>query len=920
MPKIFLFLLFSWGLQAQVSSPDYFPNGDQSLTLIFDLKLAKDPRANGLLGKTSDVYLWSGAASKNDGNGFEFQPIGQLNFNAIFEPGKMIPLGNDQWSIKLIPRTYYNVPVNTKIVKLGLLLKSGDGKFQTEDLFFNLYLGSYNLKWLSPKTKFTLSESGKSIGLRAKFSATSSYTLTSNQLTISTESNTDSLNFNYPLGPEKGKLYSLILASKSGSFSIQDTLIIFTKPEPQIQEIPFGIHDGINDINGHIILCFYAPLSSFVYVIGEFSNWEIQSKYVMKKAPDGIRNWIDLGIFPAGKEIGYQFMVDGQLVVADPLTEKILDSKNDPNINSNTYPNLKSYPKNASGIVSVFQPSAPEYDWKSKSFNRPTPENLHIYELLIRDFSSDRKYKSVADSIPYLKNLGINAIELMPVQEFTGNDSWGYNPTFYLAADKAYGTKDELKYLIDQCHQNGIAVILDLVLNQADSENPYVKMYWDGTKPSAINPFFNSTAPHPYSVFFDFNHESLHTQWLVDIICKFWIQEYKIDGYRFDLSKGFTQKNSNANVNIWSQYDPSRVKILKRIYDQIRSYDSSAYMILEHFATANEENELGDYGMLLWGNSKFDMTKITNGFSQDLTSWSYKNNGFSKPSVIQYMESHDEERLMVEMSNNSKKIFTDQEKLERMKMAAGLLFTIPGPKMMWQFGELGYDVSINTNGRTGVKPLKWNYTKETERAKLLQVYQHLGKLKTSKSIFSTRNFSLESSGQTKRNLLSNDTESLVFIANPRLENDLVSGNFPTTGKWYDYFSGKAFTVLNRNAQIVLNPGEFHLMTTQEWNKQDLGIVPWKEPNFMILGTEIPANSTVFPNPFIDQIEIKFPTQSTTQTHVQLFNTAGQIIWEKNYPNQLFNIHLTEFSYLPAGKYLLAVSENNSITRFNLIKK
>ena len=76
------------------------------------------------------------------------------------------------------------------------------------------------------------------------------------------------------------------------------------------------------------------------------------------------------------------------------------------------------------------------------------------------------------------------------------------------------------------------------------------------------------------SVFFDFNHESTHTQWLVDVVTKFWLEEYKIDGYRFDLSKGFTQTPSGSNVDLWGQYDASRVKIWKRIYDKIRSYDA----------------------------------------------------------------------------------------------------------------------------------------------------------------------------------------------------------------------------------------------------------------------------------------------------------------------------------------------------------
>ncbi|MFM8294360.1 MAG: alpha-amylase family glycosyl hydrolase, partial [Microcystaceae cyanobacterium] len=103
--------------------------------------------------------------------------------------------------------------------------------------------------------------------------------------------------------------------------------------------------------------------------------------------------------------------------------------------------------------------------------------------------------------ISYLRKLGVNAIELMPVMEFNGNESWGYNPTFMLAPDKAYGPKNELKRLIDICHKNGMAVILDIALNHQDLPNPLVMMDFDFTagKPTAGNKWFNPAAKHPFS-------------------------------------------------------------------------------------------------------------------------------------------------------------------------------------------------------------------------------------------------------------------------------------------------------------------------------------------------------------------------------------------------------------------------------------
>ena len=116
-------------------------------------------------------------------------------------------------------------------------------------------------------------------------------------------------------------------------------------------------------------------------------------------------------------------LVDGTLAVADPYAEKLLDPNNDKFIPATTYPGLKAYPARATGIVSVLQPGQTPYTWKTTAFTRPDPANLLVYELLVRDFSINRNYKTVADSLQYLKRLGINCIEIMPIMEFSGNDS-----------------------------------------------------------------------------------------------------------------------------------------------------------------------------------------------------------------------------------------------------------------------------------------------------------------------------------------------------------------------------------------------------------------------------------------------------------------------------------------------------------------
>ncbi|WP_033032513.1 alpha-amylase family glycosyl hydrolase, partial [Pseudoalteromonas fuliginea] len=105
------------------------------------------------------------------------------------------------------------------------------------------------------------------------------------------------------------------------------------------------------------------------------------------------------------------------------------------------------------------------YNWQVTNFDRPEKEDLIVYELLIRDFNQEKTWTSLINQIDYFRNLHVNAIELMPVMEFEGNVSWGYNTAYHMALDKAYGTEESMKQFIDLCHENGIAVILDLALN-----------------------------------------------------------------------------------------------------------------------------------------------------------------------------------------------------------------------------------------------------------------------------------------------------------------------------------------------------------------------------------------------------------------------------------------------------------------------
>lgn len=254
-----------------------------------------------------------------------------------------------------------------------------------------------------------------------------------------------------------------------------------------------------------------------------------------------------------------------------PLCRKIADPWNDQHIPTSVYPNLPVYTKTEYQTATVLQTGQTPYVWSATedTWVRPELDNLVIYELLVRDFVGTHSYSTLIDTLNYLKRLGVEAIELMPFSEFEGNESWGYNPSYYFAPDKYYGPKDSLKHFIETAHQMGFAVIMDMVLNHAFGQNAMAKLYWDdaASKPAANNPWFNRDPPPGYSWGNDFDHTSDYTKAFVDSVNRYWIQEYHVDGYRFDFTKGFTNSTNPDS------YDAVRIAILKRMADSIWAVD-----------------------------------------------------------------------------------------------------------------------------------------------------------------------------------------------------------------------------------------------------------------------------------------------------------------------------------------------------------
>jgi 1,4-alpha-glucan branching enzyme len=606
--------------------------------------------------------------------------------------------------------------------------------------------------------------------------------------------------------------------------------------------MPAGLNHGINIIdNSTVTLVLFdkdknGNRKDFAHVIGDFNDWTLsndEKSQMFRDESSGVW-WITLSNLDPNKEYAFQYYIGksgGETFrVADPYSRKILDPDNDKYISSATYPHLKPYPEKAIGIVSVFQTKSESYNWQVTDFEIPDRDNLVIYEMLLRDFSETGDINGALGKLDYLESLGVNAIELMPVQEFDGNDSWGYNPAFFFAMDKAYGTDRMYKEFIDECHKRGIAVILDVVYNHATGANPYARMWWDtsNNKTSVENPFFNVNAPHPYSVFHDFNHDAqIDGKFIVRDFVKrnllFLLEEYNIDGFRFDLTKGFTQKNSTESSA--SNYDASRVAILKEYNNTIKEVNPNAYVILEHFADDREETELSNEGMMVWRNMNWQYGQSAMGYKDD-SGFTRTYYGTVRPtnSLVSYMESHDEERLAYKQVTWGNGIIKTSlsARMSQLATNAAFFFTVPGPKMIWQFGELGYDISIDQNGRTGKKPIKWDYLEVSERNSLLKTYSTLINLRMDHpELFNStatldwrvtptfweqgRFITLSSFGSSKQ---------VVVIANFTNEVITVPYTFPRYGVWYNYMDqSETIDVTSTNLNIDVPADSFKIYST-----------------------------------------------------------------------------------------------------------
>lgn len=869
---IFIISILSHVLSGQMVTTDpVIPSMNGIIKIFYDS--SKD--AGGLHNYTGDLYAHTGISV----NGNDWQNVIGTWGNNSTQP-RLNYLGNYLYELDITPdiNTYYGIS-SGDVTRICLVFRNAGGNLQTSpDIFIDVFKSGLNVSITLPARSSIVVDLNKQIPLKAAATQADSVTLYIDNKFIKSEKNADHLTDTLT-ADQSGEFWVKVVAWDKPSFAA-DSFFVFVKGPLVTEELPAGVKDGINYTGPNsVTLVLHAPYKNYVFAVGDFTGWLPREKGYMKRTPDTERYWMEITGLEAGKEYRFQYLVDTSLYIADPYSEKILDPWNDKYITSETYPGLIKYPKDTTtGIVSVLQTSQVPYQWKTTGFVPPQKSGLVIYELLIRDFISKHDFKTLTDTLSYLDGLGVNAIELMPVSEFEGNLSWGYNPSFYFAPDKYYGPANSMKAFVDSCHARGIAVIMDIVLNHASGQSPFVQLYLDRYGQDEIlmktpNPWFNASSPNPvYKFGADFNHESISTQNLVDRVNEYWLTEYNIDGFRFDFTKGFTNTPGDG-----STYDATRIAILKRMADNIWLARPAAYVILEHFAPNTEEKELANHGMLLWGNGNTDYTKAAEGYSSDLSWSTYKGRGWSIPNLVTYIESHDEERLMYSTmtygaSSGSYSTKTRQTALKRMALDAVFFLTLPGPKMIWQFGELGYDISINEGGRTAEKPVKWEYLSDPDRYKLYLIYKLLCNLRQSQPVFTTDDYTYSLSSMVKSIQLNHSTTKVNILGNFDVTAATVHPAFQQPGKWYEYFTCDSITVPDVNDPVTLRPGEFRMYSTKRLAPP--GLITGIDDRTIDENRQIVA---VYPNPSHGEFNILLQAEYPSSVFISIYDITGRLI-------------------------------------------
>jgi 1,4-alpha-glucan branching enzyme len=538
--------------------------------------------------------------------------------------------------------------------------------------------------------------------------------------------------------------------------------------------------DPASTVNGQkqvasIPFALFAPYNEGVQLIGDFSNWE---PVEMTRVDGG---WWHTDIELPDGEYRYKFRVrslspwslDQWVDVGDPRAREVDAMQGE-----------ASVLRIVDGHIRL-----DDYEWRYDSAHLPLDDDLVLYELHVGNFSGAEgeigTFNGVLEKLDYLTGLGVNAIELMPVADFPGDISWGYNPRFPFAPEWAYGSPADLKRLIDECHARGIRVILDMVWNHTDTDCPLAQIdhnYW-------YHPENPDEAANQFGPKFNYSHwdENLGINPAREFAleCMFhWIDTYHIDGIRFDAT--YLIRDFNV-MQWWRERIKSKVDFKPFI------------LIAEHIPPdpaichPNGPMDAAWHETFMWQVQAIVRGVEVNGKQpNDLDGLQEvldpTREGYSGAvNVINYTTTHDHEHVLHELGQQGE---FGPEAFRKVKLARGLLLTAPGLPMLWMGDEFG-----EFNEKTlEARKLHWELLANDHNSDLFNYSSGLIYLRKICSALNTTNSNIEFIHRDdERQILAfkrwDDSGCIaVVVANlsDKFHGEVEIGNWPGDGQWHEW--------------------------------------------------------------------------------------------------------------------------------------
>ena len=551
--------------------------------------------------------------------------------------------------------------------------------------------------------------------------------------------------------------------------------------------------DGLHIDDSSIMVCLYAPDKDYVAIKGSW-NTEFPNGELMKLSNNGFW-WYSTDL--SDGEYSYQFNIDGEKLIADPWSKDVIWKDI---IGLNESADFQRAKTN-------FSIGGSSYDWGDSDYQRPIVNELIIYEMHVGDFGpSENQYgtfEEVTSKIEsgYFEQLGINAIELMPVSEFEGSFSWGYNPSFYMAPESQYGTPEDLKRLVDVAHQHGIAILLDVVFNHLWGSSPLFQLY---------QPLDNyNWQDHDFSncPYFD-DEESLwgyklehwhqvsgreYRGWkhIVDAL-DVWVYDYHIDGFRFDYTPGIGWGGDSNGASFYADYldniDSGLILIAEEDnYYQINQTDFDSGWDYSYFHTLDanllEVNSNGHS----WG----DMDDLWNHIN------SYNQGYQDHYGAINYCENHDEGRIIYELTQYQG--YNLEDAYEKSKLGSSIVFTSLGIPMIYNGQEFGQNTPHRDDFGYPISPqvLEWSNLDTELGQSLFNHYSKLSSLRKNYDVFNNGYNDVKLIDNTKKSIVYwrvYGDDEIVVAANFDNSNQSINIEFPHNGVWYDYLNDSDFEI------------------------------------------------------------------------------------------------------------------------------